>query len=167
MLASSTAPEAPMYQSGPHTLVVGRTDPDAFVRDLQQVARNLLVSVLGMSNGERQFLHDVARGEGRYQMKALQRLVALSRRSLRPEHREALAEVVRRESLVDVESVRDIALAFDLETTAQAAADPAQRQFERFPSRATQDRVREALTTQLYATRAALDAVEAFPAIRP
>lgn len=150
-----------MYQTTPRVLVVGRTDPDAFLRDLQQIARNLLVSVLGMDEADRQFLHDVARGEGRYQMKALRRLVGLSRLSLRPDHREALAELVRRESLADVTAARDVGLAFDLETGANGEADVAQRQFERFPSSATRDRVRGALTTQLYATRAALDAVEA------
>lgn len=150
-----------MHQNNAVWLAPDRRNSSGFVDELQFIARRLLVSAIGLPEADRQFLWDVARGEGRYRMVALQRLAGISCRSVKPEDREALAELVRRECLCGVPSIYDVGLAFDLETKAQGEADVAQRQFERRPTLATRTAAIETLTGQYFATRASLDAVEA------
>lgn len=137
--------------------------PRPIADDVEYVARRLLFSVRALSASDKQFLGDLARSEHRYPMKALDRLTEIAARSDRPEDREVLAEMIRARCLRSTPAVQDVALAFDHETRATGPADVTQRAYERRPCRATKEAVTEALTTQLYATRAALDAVAASP----
>lgn len=119
-----------MHQQPAACLAAVRKNPESFEAGLALVARRLLFSAVGLSDGDRQFLHDVTRSEARFPMRALQRLVAISRRSVQPDDREALPELIRREILGD-ESAMTVAAAFDFETSAQGEADMAQRRYER------------------------------------
>jgi hypothetical protein len=125
----------------------------AFCEDVQAFARELHAHA---TDDDKVFLQDVARG--RYPMVALQRLMAIAARSEKLEHREFLAEVVRRECGAAVAG-HCIAAAFDWETEANGEANNAQRKFERAPCRSTAEMVRAALMRQLSTTRTALDAV--------
>jgi hypothetical protein len=127
----------------------------AFVSDMHAFARELHASA-PRDEADSAFLQDVARG--RYPMVALQRLMAIAARSEKLEHREFLAEVVRRECGAAVAG-HCIAAAFDWETEANGEANNAQRKFERAPCRSTAEMVRAALMRQLSTTRTALDAV--------
>jgi hypothetical protein len=128
-----------------------------FLTDLQEFARQLDANV-PRTDKEADFLQDVARG--RYEMKALQRLIDIARRSERPEQREFLAELVRRQTIAGSGHAISIAAVFDEETAATGETDNAQRRFERAPDcPSTWHLVREKLTRQLVTTRAALDAV--------
>jgi hypothetical protein len=146
--------------SGPHT---SRSGARTFAEKVQHIARRLFFSARNLTSSDKQFLGDLARAERRYEMKALQRLIGIAERSDRPEDREALAELIRAECLRSTPAVRDVGVAFDLETRAQGEADVAQRAFERRRTRATKEAAIEKLTTHLYGLRASLDAVEATP----
>lgn len=157
-----------MYQHSPVTLAGDRRNAgsgargEAFLATLQFIARRLLFSVLGLTDDERQFLHDVARSEHRYRMIALQRLMAIAARSVKPEDREALAEVVRAWCLAGVPAVTDIRLAGDLETRAQGEHDVAWRAFEVSPSLVTCERAIETGTAHEYGLRAQRDTLLAY-----
>lgn len=126
---------------------------------LQRLARALYFSAgPNISPRNREFLQDFARGEARYQLVALQRLIMCARASCKPEDREALAEIIRAELLAD-EPTKCVATAFDYETTANGEANNAQRQFERTRCRSSWERARDALMQQYAATRASLDAL--------
>ena len=141
-------------------------DPtDSFADGIRTVARRLIFSCPDASTDDKQFLQDVARAEIRYPMKALERLTRISQQSRRPEHREALAELVREYSTPCLGHV-SVAAAFDEETRTNGDADMAQRFFEREPSPANRDRVLEALHAQAIATREAMTAVRRHRAAR-
>jgi hypothetical protein len=131
-----------------------------FAGDLAQLARRLRVSVLGLSDSDQHLLKDVA--EDRYPMKTLARLMAIAAHSVRPEDREALPELIRRECLVGVPSVLDARLVGRLETQAQGNHDLAWIDFEWSPSRITCERANETARAHFYGLRAQLDTLNAF-----
>lgn len=137
----------------------------AFEEQLQSLAQRLLSSVLGLTTADKQFLRDLARDEARYPMRTLRRLIGLAAMSVRPEDREALAELVRAEILAQTQSAFCLATAFDHETEANGAADVAQRAYERERTRSTWEWCLSTLTRQMAATRQAIDAVR-FTAFR-
>lgn len=141
-----------------------RTNADAagsgFVDGFKALARELRLSVPDLSDADKHLLKDVA--DDRYPMVTLVRMMAIASRSLRPEHREGLAELVRAECLAPHAGAACVSSAFDLETEATGLADLAQRHFERAPCPSTWQRVRDALTRQMHATRRSLDAVHSF-----
>lgn len=130
-----------------------------FARDVAQLARGLRLSVLDLTDAERHLLKDVA--EQRYPMKTLVTVMSICSRSYRPEQREALAELVRRECLRNAEVPHDVAAAFDLETQATAEAELPQREYERRRCPASKRFVLDRLLRQLHFTRAAIDVVHA------
>lgn len=141
-----------------------RTNSDAagsgFVAGFKTLAGNLRLSVADLTESEKHLLKDIA--DDRYPMKTMLNVMAIASRSLRPEHREELAELVRAECLAPHAGAACVSSAFDLETEATGLADLAQRHFERAPCPSTWQRVREALTRQMHATRRSLDAVHSF-----
>lgn len=111
---------------------------------------------------DRQFLKDVARGEGRYKLVTLRRLSTLSRRSSDPAHREALAEIIRADTLAGETTDVSIEELFDEETQAQAECDREQLKFARNPTCPTKrQRLIQAAHRQLALTRRLLDRVAA------
>jgi hypothetical protein len=126
-----------------------------FAPAVEQLARRLRVSVLGLDDADRHLLQDIA--EGRYPMKTFCRLMAIAKRSNRTEDRFALAELVRRECM-GIER-HEISLVFDAETIAQGPADVAAREYERHPSSVTWQRAVDAFTTHFNTIRVSLDAL--------
>jgi hypothetical protein len=140
----------------------GSPDRKRFEEDIQTVARKLIFSCPKASGSDKQFLYDVARAESRFPMRGLERLARIAQQSTRPEHQEALAEVVRRWSSPGSEAL-DVARAFDVELKEQTEADVAQREFERFPNKANRERALDRLSAHLIAIRNAIRAVAASP----
>lgn len=132
------------------------------IPNLQRLARSLYFSAPNVTARNREFLQDFARGEGRYQLVALQRLIMCARASTKLEDREALAEIIRAELLADAPA-SCVVSSFDAETIANGDANIAQRQYERTRCRAAWERCRDALIAQAVATRVALDAVMSAP----
>lgn len=98
---------------------------------LQRLARSLYFSAPSVTPRERAFLQDFARGEGRYPLLALQRLVTCSRASLKVEDRLMLSEIIRGECLAGDETTGCIATIGDAELRAEGEANSAFRSFER------------------------------------
>lgn len=145
------------YQRVAPTLAAPRTPPGDLLSDLQFIARRLIFTA-AVSDADRQFLHDFARPEQRYPMKALQRLIHCARCSTRPEDREALAEMIRAHCIAGA-TVPDVRTALDVETAVQGPADVAAREFERQPSRTTRAVAIERHTAHQTALRAVLDSL--------
>ncbi len=147
------------HQHNGSAVATARTHTEvSFAEAIQSVARRLYFSCPKADTSDRQFLQDVMRGECRYPMKGLERLARVAQQSTRPEHREALAEVIR-EFSTPLPGTVSLATAFDDETRAQGIADLEQRRFERERSRARQEAAIEALHAQEIATREAITAV--------
>jgi hypothetical protein len=127
---------------------------------LEMIARRLLFSSVGASEEQRDLLHDVARG--RYPMKTLAEMIAIARSSVKPEDREALAEMIRGLLLDGVPAISDPRIAGDLEMRAQVEHDFAWRAFEFTQTRTTRDRALETGTLHQYGLRAQLDVLHAF-----
>lgn len=123
------------------------------------LARSLRFSDVRWTDDQRQFLGDAGRGEARHSLRALSEMVALCR--LAPPHlREMLPELIRK--LIHKGNPQDVRSAFTLETNSCAAVEPLQRAFELSPNSTNALPLRDALRAQLNATKAALDAVEAY-----
>jgi hypothetical protein len=152
-----------MYQRNVVRVAAPRRDAGSgrLLARLRTAARQLYFSAVGVDAADRQFLQDFARDEERYQLVALQRLVAIARCSVKPEDREAIAEIIRGELLDGVPAVQDVQFAGELEMKAQAEHDLAWRAFELSPCRAHRDRAIETGTLHLHGIRAQLDAAHA------
>jgi len=126
------------------------SDAERFKRGVILIARQLYFSCPAIDEQDRRFLSDVAREEGRYQLKAIQRLARISRESVNPAHRQALTGLIQEFSGASdvVDPAIDLGIAFDRETTINGECNNAQRAFERFPTPANQQRVVEALAAQ-------------------
>jgi hypothetical protein len=127
---------------------------------LEMIARRLLFSSVGASDEQRDLLHDVARG--RYPMKTLAEMIAIARMSVKPEDREALAEMIRGLLLEGVPAISEPRIAGDLELRAQVEHDFAWRDFEFRQTRVTRDRAIETGTFHQFGLRAQLDVLHAF-----
>jgi hypothetical protein len=156
------------YQQNADGVAAPRLDPEtdalrheAFMRDVQSLARRLYLSCPNASTADKDFLQDVARG--RYAMKATERLIRIGQLSYRPEHRLAVAALAEQWANADSQLPPSVYEAFNEETMKQGEADLAQRAFEHFPTKTGRERVLEALTAQLVATRNAIRAVVAAP----
>lgn len=135
------------------------TQHDAFMHDVQSVARQLYLSTPDASADDRMFLQDVARG--RYGFRALERMIRIGQASRRPEHRAAVIELAERWSNPAGELPRSLYEAFNEETLVNGEADMDQRAFEHYPTRASRERVLASLSRQVTATRRAIRAVMA------
>jgi len=150
-----------MYQPSRGVMAVAPQSPEpSFSDEIRSVARRLFFSTPSASAADKQFLQDIARDECRYPMKAVERLARIAQQSTRPEHQDALAEVIRRRSLPIANRV-DVGTAFDHELQAQTIADVAQREFERHPSKATKETVLERLAAHAVAIRESISAIMA------
>lgn len=153
-----------MYQGRASRLAPARTNGEpSFDEKLARITRRLRYSVTNLAADEQQLLDDYGRGasrsgEARYRLVTFRRLIAIARRSRRPEDREALPELIRDE-IAEGGAPLDVEVAFDRETPAPGAADVAQRAFEQDPNPITRERCLEALDKQLATTRDARDAV--------
>lgn len=134
-----------------------------FTGELGEFAHQLLRALPDdATTQDRQFLKDVARGEGRYKLVTLRRLSALSRRSANPAHREALAEIIRADTLAGERAEVSIEELFSEETRAQSECDLEQLQFAAHPKcPTTRQRLTIALRRQLALTRRLLDGIAA------
>lgn len=158
---------AERYQESPCGLAVARTEPASFDLQLGHIARRLRFSVPNLDGREMRLLDEYGRGaslhgEGRYRLITFRSLLAIARRSRKPEDRDALAELVRGE-IHRGTAPTSIELAFDAETGSTGPTDVEQRAYEHNPTPITWARCKAALEKQLAATRAALDAVNADP----
>lgn len=154
------------YQRATDQLALVRSNTESptestFEQQLQFLARRLLFSAVGIAAADRQFLHDLSRGEARFPMKTFRRLNAIAAHSTKPEDREGPAELMRADILTQTHRHLSLVAAFDAETEAVGPADVAQRRLERAITRATIDEASLTLTRQLVTTREALDAVRA------
>jgi hypothetical protein len=132
-----------------------------FATELADFVRELARDVSDLSPQERQFLSDVARGEGRYKLVTLRRLAELSRRSPNLKHHESLAEIIRADTLA-AERDESIDELMQEETRAQSECDLEQLRFARNPKcQTTIARLRQALRRQLAITRRMADCVNA------
>jgi hypothetical protein len=164
-----------MYQTSALPVAAGRANAErtspahaerTFVDEIQLIARQLLFSTARATDEEKQFLRDVARQEGRYPLRALERLTEIAKKSGRPEHREALSRFIRERSTPATAANVSVAAIFDVETVANGDADLAQRIFERTPTRTNAERVIEKLHAQEIASREAIDAIRRAPLVR-
>lgn len=151
--AARTVPEP----SGPRSV-----SPRALAEEVRLIAGCLYLSTPRLSPADRQFLMDLRREECRYPMKAVERLASIAQQSVKPEHREAFAELIRKYSTPQREPMCVI-VASNLEQEANGPLDIAMRAFEQDPSLANKERAKEAGRAQLVRTREVLDALEAFP----
>lgn len=134
----------------------------SFATALRDFSRELERDVPDASPQDRQFLQDIRRGEGRYKLVTLRRLAALSRRSTNVAHHEALAEIIRADTLAGEKPAASIAELFTEETLAQGECDLAQLEYARNPnSPCAIVRLRRAACRQLANTRRLLDRVAA------
>jgi hypothetical protein len=134
------------------------------VSGMSEVAARLPSCIAGLSDLDRQFLYDVARG--RHKFAALERLLRLAARSERINVRMDIAELVRaalRRPLMPATAVtlRDVIRSSDVETAAQGPADIAIRQFEQHPNAGTRAGAVAAIIAHLEADRDLLDQIEA------
>lgn len=132
-----------------------------FHDSLRTLARRLLNSTIGLAAPERQFLQDLARPDVRYPMNAMRRLNAIAARSVNAEDREGPAELIRADILAQTERQSCLITTFDRENAANDWADRAQWKLARTITSSTIEECELALTSQLAATREAIDVVRA------
>jgi hypothetical protein len=134
-----------------------------FLRSLNLHAACLLLSVPNLSGEDRQFLHDIRRSEGRYGMRAIERLMLLSARSLRKAHRIQLGEMIREMSEPATSDPADLYVADMAETEMQSAFDLSVKRFRQFPTRANQEAALKDGREQIAATETVMESIAAFP----
>jgi hypothetical protein len=137
-----------------------RTDPATTItrETLEQAimthARCLLISVPDLSTNERQFLYDICRREGRFPTQQWARLLELTGRSRREDHRAQLGRLFNRSDL-PVAALVAVKAAALTETERQGPGDVSVQQLLNEPT----TKNRDATSRALRAHRAALDAL--------
>jgi len=130
-------------------------EAERFREAMHGVARKLLFSTTGLS--DRQFLYDVLRD--RYPGRWLHRLATICATSIRPEHHGLLDEALA--GFDAPVNPMSLGIAFDHECEAQAAADVAQREVERFPSAETKATALDRMQRHILALKQAMRSVQA------
>lgn len=123
------------------------------------VARKVMFAAPRLRADDRQFLSDAARGEGRYPMTGVDRMLDCAAQAETAVAREALPEALRGEILRRAGVRLDVLTAFEAEEQSNGPANLAQWRFVRERSQAACDDAIEKLMEQQAQTRASIDAL--------